>query len=54
MSTRIISFLFFSHMMFMCLKSNLIPEFCAGDLHWKVVSVYINRMNQVCTALFFS
>jgi len=21
--------------------------FCAGDLHWKVVSVYINRMNQV-------
>lgn len=41
-------------MMFMSLKSDLIPEFCAGDLHWKVVSVYINKMNQVCFFLLYS
>ena len=28
-------------------------ELCAGDLHWKVVSVYVNRMNQV-SLLFFT
>jgi hypothetical protein len=25
----------------------------AGDLHWKIVSVYVNKMNQVIIALPF-
>lgn len=25
----------------------------AGSLHWKIVSVYINRMGQVITSFFF-
>ena len=32
-------------------KERLIVVISAGDLHWKVVSVYINRLNQVSLSM---